>query len=192
MWGIGARKKERLTGGRACRKVREGLTEKEILDLDLKGIVGDWQVNTMQKGSPGDGVCRGVEMCILETTSADHFKRFWNTKQITLFLCLKHFSGSHTLHSGLRHHAVTPFPQAHQAPVTAAFLLFLKVSHLVLTSRPWHLLFQPPRTLIPQIHSPCPHQFEKRSLIFRSQLKCHISLESHSDYSSQSSLPAYL
>lgn len=36
------------------------------------------------------------------------------------------------------------------------------------------------------------HQFEKRSLIFRSRLKRHISRESRSDYSSQSSLPTYL
>lgn len=40
--------------------------------------------------------------------------------------------------------------------------------------------------------APAHHQFEKRSLIFRSQLKCHISQESHSDYSSQSSHPTYL
>lgn len=52
------------------------LHREEIPELDLKGIVGDRQVDTMQKESPGDGVCRGVEMCIRETTSADHFKRF--------------------------------------------------------------------------------------------------------------------
>lgn len=65
---------------------------------------------------------------------------------------------------------------------------------LVPTSGPPHLLFHPPAALFPQhhcLHRPHPH-FGDRTLIFRSQLKCHISQESNSDHAIQSSLPTYL
>lgn len=51
----------------------KGFTEEEMSELDLRGCVGDWQVNTMQREVPGGSLYRGTEMCILETTSADRF-----------------------------------------------------------------------------------------------------------------------
>lgn len=50
-----------------------GFTEEEMPELDLKGHMGDWQVNTMQGEVPRDSLYRVTEMCILETTSTDRF-----------------------------------------------------------------------------------------------------------------------
>lgn len=65
--------KEWLAGDGACGEVGEGFTGDKMPELDLKGCVGDWQVNTIQEEVPGDRLYRGTEMCILETTSTDRF-----------------------------------------------------------------------------------------------------------------------
>lgn len=50
----------------------------------------------------------------------------------------------------------SPCSQIHQAPATAAFLLFLKDTQLICTLGPLHLLFHVPGILFSQLHSPTP------------------------------------
>lgn len=148
-----------------------------------------------------------MEVCILETVSTACLKRFWNTEQTALLLCLKHFSGSRP-HRKQSRCLATVGVACHI--LARAFCSDVMPRHLfprLIKLQPQQPPGKTPSSFPPpDLHTGCsihlelsflnstlpsPH-FGERDLTFRSQRKCPISQGSHSDHPLQNSLLIYL